>query len=267
MARTKSTESKALAEASLPARKYEPSASERAILDKYHDRKNPVPELQVTHGDGVVKIGVDHPHIETGTVVLMDSLGTANEALFKGLVAQLSGLATAKLPEEIELKEIELNFSMSVVQAVKPRDEAEALLATQMAAMHHAVMQAAQRLTKVQTIEQQDSASRMLNQCARTFVSQLEGLKRHRSTSEQVVKVQHVNVHDGGQAIVSSTLQSGGGGGYGKIGHRPHAEGPPEPALLGKIEAIGPAMSSASGSGLASVPDARGTRRRANGQE
>jgi len=35
--------------------------------------------------------------------------------------------------------------------------------------------------------------------------------KKYRSTGEQSIKVQHVNVHDGGQAILSSTLQTGGG--------------------------------------------------------
>src|SRR5262249_54459345 len=155
----------------------------------------------------------DHPHTETGTVLLMNACGTTNEALFKGLVAQLSGLATAKLPEEIELKEIELNFAVGVMQAVKPRDEAEALLASQMAGIRLATMRAAQRLATSQNIPQRDSAARTLNQCARTFVTQIEVLKKYRANGQQVVTVQHVNVGNGGQAIVGTTLQTGGGRG------------------------------------------------------
>jgi hypothetical protein len=56
------------------------------------------------------------------------------------------------------------------------------------------------------------SASNMFNKCARTFAVQVEALKKYRSTGEQSIKVQHVNVHDGGQAIVTSTMQTGGGG-------------------------------------------------------
>jgi hypothetical protein len=116
MARTKSTESKSPdhAEASPPSKKYEPTPTERVILDKYRERtkQQPVPELKVTHGDGVVKIGVDHPHNETGTVMMMDAIGTTNHSLFKGLVAQLAGLGTSKSLEEMELKEIELNFAV-----------------------------------------------------------------------------------------------------------------------------------------------------------
>jgi hypothetical protein len=82
-------------------------------------------------------------------------------------------------------------------------------------------MTAARRLEKVETIEQQDSASAMFNKCARTFLAQVEALKKYRSTGEQSIKVQHVNVHDGGQAVVSSTLQTGGGG-YEKSDDRGH---------------------------------------------
>ena len=92
------------------------------------------------------------------------------------------------------------------------------MLAAQMAAVHLAAMTAATRLKRVQTIEQQDSASRMFNQLSRTFVAQVEGLKKYRATGEQTVKVQHVNVN-GGQAIVADTLQTGGGRGYGKNDH------------------------------------------------
>jgi hypothetical protein len=86
------------------------------------------------------------------------------------------------------------------------------MLAAQMAAAHNATMTAARRLAKAENIPQADSASNMLNKCARNYVAQVEAVKRYRSAGEQVVKVQHqhVNVHDGGQAIVGSTLQQVG---------------------------------------------------------
>jgi hypothetical protein len=43
------------------------------------------------------------------------------------------------------------------------------MLAAQMAAVHNATMSAARRSAKVENIQQQDSASTMLNKCARTF--------------------------------------------------------------------------------------------------
>jgi hypothetical protein len=92
----------------------------------------------------------------------------------------------------------ELNFLLSVVRGIYPRDETEALIAVQMAAIDNATMAVARRLNRVETISQQDSASTMLNKLARTFAVQFEALKKYRSTGEQTIKVQHVTVNDGG---------------------------------------------------------------------
>ena len=92
------------------------------------------------------------------------------------------------------------------------------MLACQMAALHLATMRAAKLLSKVKAIEQQDSASRMLNQCSRTFAALVESLKKYRSNGEQCIRVQHVNVGNGGQAVITDTLTGGEGRG-GKNGH------------------------------------------------
>ena len=76
--------------------------------------------------------------------------------------------------------------------------------------MRNATMVAARRLSQVETIPQQDSASSMLNKLARTFAAQVEALKRYRSAGEQTIKVQHVTVNEGGQAIVGNLNQGVG---------------------------------------------------------
>jgi hypothetical protein len=165
------------------------------------------PQVKVSHDDnGNPKIEINHADARVGTLLAMDSIGTASHSLFGGLVVQLLALGTVP-----SLQEHELNFALDLVKDVKPRDATEALLATQMVAMHNATMTAARLLATSKTIEQHDSASRMFNQCARTFVAQIEALKKYRSTGEQIVKVQHVNVGNGGQAVIADTLQAGGG--------------------------------------------------------
>lgn len=80
------------------------------------------------------------------------------------------------------------------------------MLATQMAAAHMLTMTFARRLNHVDNIPQQDSASNAINKLMRTFATQVEALKRYRTGGEQRVTVQHVNVSDGGQAIVGDVL-------------------------------------------------------------
>ncbi|MEZ5854390.1 MAG: hypothetical protein R3D67_06410 [Hyphomicrobiaceae bacterium] len=97
-----------------------------------------------------------------------------------GLFDQLANVAR----QGKRLTEEELNFVLAVVHEIGPRDPTEALLASQMAAIHNAIM-ASRRLTHCETIAQQDSNSNMLNKLARTFTAQIEALKRYRSTGEQ----------------------------------------------------------------------------------
>jgi hypothetical protein len=61
---------------------------------------------------------------------------------------------------------------LAVVKGVEPKDQVEAMLAAQMAAVHNATMTFARRLAHVDNIPQQDSAERAFNKLARTFASQ-----------------------------------------------------------------------------------------------
>ena len=46
-----------------------------------------------------------------------------------------------------------------------------------------------------------------------TFAAQVEALKRYRSRGDQTVRVEHVTVNEGGQAIVGNVAHRGGGNG------------------------------------------------------
>jgi ABC-type enterochelin transport system substrate-binding protein len=116
------------------------------------------------------------------------------------------------------------------------------MLAAQMAAVHVATMNAALRLARAETVEQRDSASTAFNKLARTFAAQMEALKRHRTTGEQIVRVHRVTVNEGGQAIVGNV--AGGGVATKKIKSRHcHESAGPSvaptggTALLGHVEA------------------------------
>lgn len=73
-----------------------------------------------------------------------------------------------------------------------------------MAVIHMATMTCGRRLNKVENVPQQDSAVNALIKLGRTFTTQMEALNRYRSGGEQKVTVQHVNVSEGGQAIVGN---------------------------------------------------------------
>ena len=148
------------------------------------------------------KKGVPQLHAD---VQLMEAIGTTDPDFLDGILCQLLKAGSrAGRPDERGL-----NFMLSVIKGVKPRDQVEALLAAQMAAVHAATMTMAFRLGRTETIPQQDSAERAFNKLARIYAAQVEALKRYRSRGDQTVRVEHVTVNEGGQAIVGNVRPGG----------------------------------------------------------
>lgn len=129
-----------------------------------------------------------------------------NRTVANGLISQTAVLGSHG--SRIDAKATD--FALGFVDAMEPRDAAEALLLTQMAATHQATMMLARRLNHVENIPQQDAAEKAFNKCARTFAAQTDTLKRYRSQGRQVVRVERVTVEGGGQAIVGAVTGRGG---------------------------------------------------------
>src|SRR5262245_56729669 len=190
------------------AAKRELSPQERNAIGKFFTRRaaNTAPRLKVLNEKQGVRVLPDHPDRSAGQVLLMDALGTADLDFYHGILHQLVNAGS----RGAQIDERGLNFMLSVVKGIQPRDQIEVMLAAQMAAVHMASMTMAQRLGQVENIPQQDSAERAFNKLSRTFASQMEALKRYRTGGEQKVTVQHVSVSEGGQAIVGNVTQSHG---------------------------------------------------------
>ena len=84
------------------------------------------------------------------------------------------------------------------------------MLAAQMAAVHMQMMTFARRLSNADTYLESEMAEKAFNKLARTFATQMEALNRCRGKGQQKMAVEHVHVHDGGQAIVGQVAQGGG---------------------------------------------------------
>lgn len=181
---------------------YGPTTRELTALEAQHDRRRrrrPAPSVKISTKNSVSNISLDHADEAVGASLLMEAFGTADADFLDELMKQLANVA--------DRNEQELNFMLSIVRGVEPRDEVEALLAAQMAATHKAMMTFARRLNHVENIPQQDSAERAFNKLARTFAAQVETLKRYRG-GEQTMRIGSVTVSDGGQAIVGNVSRS-----------------------------------------------------------
>ena len=137
------------------------------------------------------------------------AFGSKNPAFIDGLVSHIVNIGSqGPKPDEQGMA-----YVASIIASIEPRDELEAMLAAQMAAVHNASMTFARRLAHVENIKQQDSAQQAFNKLCRTFAAQLDALKRYRTGGQQHVTVRHVTVNEGGQAIVGHVSREGGQGG------------------------------------------------------
>lgn len=98
-----------------------------------------------------------------------------------------------------------------ITSEIDPRDPLESLLAAQMAATHIAIMRHSKKMADAEYLQQLEMHERIFNKLTRTFTTQMEALRKHRHGGKQTMTVQHVNVSDGGRAIVGN-VDSGGRG-------------------------------------------------------
>jgi hypothetical protein len=154
-------------------------------------------------------IAIDHPDEKHGLNLLMAAMGTTDIDFFNGLINQLIDASKSNGKPNQD----SANFMLAVVKGIEPRDQTEAMLAAQMAAVHMQSMKLVELLNRVENIPQQDSASNAFNKLVRTFATQAEALKRYRTGGEQKVTVEHDTVNEGGQAIVGNVTLGGRGNG------------------------------------------------------
>jgi hypothetical protein len=104
------------------------------------------------------------------------------------------------------------NAMIAALFAIRPKDELESMLAAQLIATHNAVMECHRHaMLGVQTFDGRRDSLNQASKLSRTYASLLETLNRHRGKGQQKVTVEHVHVHQGGQAIVGHVEHRGEG--------------------------------------------------------
>ena len=188
-------------ESSIATASHKPAEREPAAV--IGQRAGRAPRVKISNDGDIPVVMPDHPNKAIGCALLMQAIGTTDADFLNGFLCQLADAASRGSKSD----EQRINFMLSVVESIKPRDHIEAMLAAQMAAVHMATMAVAGQLANAENIAQQDSAERAFGKLARTFSAQTEALKRYRTGGEQKVTVQHVTVGEGGQAIVGNVTQ------------------------------------------------------------
>jgi hypothetical protein len=178
-----------------------------------------------------VVIEAKSPSQEQGRLKLLG--GSASDAFNATLANQVVRTLWLDYADKAEIDKLR-SAAVAGLVGIGPRDELEGMLAGQLIAAHSASMECYRRaMIPEQTFEGRHEALAQANKLSRTYAVLLEALNRHRGKGQQKVTVEHVHVHQGGQAIVGNVTQAGGRGER-KSGDQPHAQAiahAPQPTL------------------------------------
>ncbi len=245
---------------SVPSAGGTPSTAERAAIQDARERvlrRTPrlTAKVEVTKSGAVATIGPEHDDKEGWIRRLEDIFGTSGVHF---ATSQLNHVLMAVRDAKGSYDTSKANSILAAVQGAAPVNELQAMLAVQIAVSHELAMQAMRRAGRVDQIPQYDSAGSMAVKLMRACASHVELLTKLQNGGSQTVRVEHVHVHPGGQAIVGNVLP--GGRGQHENGHQPHA--PDENQTPGSRSLAAPAGSALScedpGGQLVPVPRSKG---------
>ena len=133
--------------------------------------------------------------------------------VFQNIVNQIANLANTKNTGQLdEIGLAKVNAGISFIAELDPGDSVEFLLASQMFAIHQLSMEMSPRALRIaRDIEYAEKNVNHVTKLMRTFTAQVETLNKYRTKGQQKITVQHVNVNEGGQAIVGDVQGAGNG--------------------------------------------------------
>lgn len=156
--------------------------------------------------DQTVNVFLDSPDEAAGQKRLIESLGAQETTSATWL---FNTLMNALVASKGKIEEGTANQALAMLSVLNPQDEIESMLVAQIIATHSLISDRTRCVRHAETIVQLEANGTLLTKLQRTFLQQLEALQRYRGKGQQVVRVERVHVHDGGQAIVGS-VQAGG---------------------------------------------------------
>ncbi|WP_289043313.1 hypothetical protein [uncultured Aliiroseovarius sp.] len=102
------------------------------------------------------------------------------------------------------------SLASAMFAELEPRDAVEAMLIAQMTATHVAMTSLSERMYVQSSYQVRESYERSMTRLSRTYLAQMDALKKYRAKAQQTVRVERVSVHEGGQAIVGDVSHRGG---------------------------------------------------------
>jgi hypothetical protein len=211
---------KALTTAVAPARSTPLTDAERAELRAVAAeavRRPPAPRFTSINGKTVPADAAGNsvaPADGVSEALFVARLGRAVGAVDEHVINHLMSQA-ARTTEAANLAD-QCNTATALLTGIQSRNETEGMLGVQMIGCHNLAMAMLRRATTTDRVDFLATYGHLAAKLLRTFSLQTEALARLRGqTGQQTVRVEHVTIEAGGQAVVGA-VTTGGAGDAGK---------------------------------------------------
>lgn len=178
-------------------REWEGKAQQRML-------NRPLPPNIVLEPTGFDQESWTSPHSDVAlwTLQLADAFGTRSQAVLSLFMSQLESLCGRGIWDETahqwRMQESELSAILALVNAFRPRNEPEAMLAAQMVATHLLTMKVGARALRYDYDTRTASAYAKLAKAYAMQTDAMQGMKGKRRTTRQTITVKkelHQSVH------------------------------------------------------------------------
>jgi hypothetical protein len=209
------------------AKRPPPNPVERAEIEKARRRTRARTPRIAMHVEDRGKAGSvvypAHSDDEGHRYRLADAFGTRSLQFVRSM---LKGLGNATADHSLNLDfspgspdQLAFNAALAVIDGVRPKDEIEAMLAAHMAVTNIVLLELVARTRgsiaghryEGNGIKRLDVLGNLTTKFMRTYTLQVEVLSRKRRKGEQHIRVKHVHVYAGGQAVVGNINHRGRG--------------------------------------------------------
>lgn len=189
---------------------------EQVLVDEYkiRSKKKPLKYTTIKGKKAIVNKGEGLLALAKMTAALGTPDSDLQNFFIDQVVKTFKGCASSEgFCENKDLAKLCSN-AIAILQGINPKDEIEGMLSIQMIAVHNMIMYAmGLSMISDQFPEAKERNISRAVKLLRIFSSQIEALTKYRTRGQQRIVVDHVHIHQGGQAIVGSVTHGGGGNG------------------------------------------------------
>lgn len=182
-----------------------PAQRDELVQHSIRSRERPTRAKVASVKNGeAVQISPPEKHQASHAIRIYETFATSSDDIVMTRITEIQS-HFAKAGDDTGQK---MSAALAFIAGCNPENEQQSAMATQMALVHDAAITALGAAKRAEWMETYEKYSNQANKLSRTFAMLTDSYAKLQRGGVQTVK--HVNVYEGGQAVVADTVHAGG---------------------------------------------------------